>query len=397
MEGMNNDSLQLQKNTFVQEVKQKEDFKKAEPLRVELKQNEELSQSAVKQDTVKEVKQKMKAGIPAVDINKEKDIEPAPEEMTKEELETKLLSMADKYKEKDEADSAKMEAVKTALSEYKKAVGVNLEKKVRIKLHELINACKAYCFMRFSLFRSSRGKERLADVKKILSEAQAMENKYNESAGESYKEFEEGYKEEQEEKNSKRSLIYQYDMISDKTLDKYLQHKAVVSKTEIEPIISTKEKAGIVVRSVGRFVGYNAARAVGTAIALPFVGVYTGISKLRQKFSKTYVHRPINLSWKWRISFFTVDEEYKMYLKKERFAAEEETGVKVDAQKYKRESKRDIAERAALEDLKTKLTANGDTYTLEEGQALVEDEVITQKEFETLKKDGFFNNDDDDL
>ena len=77
--------------------------------------------------------------------------------------------------------------------------------------------------------------------------------------------------------------------------------------------------------------------------------------------------------------------------------AEEETGVKVDAQKYKRESKRDIAERAALEDLKTKLTANGDTYTLEEGQALVEDEVITQKEFETLKKDGFFNNDDDDL
>ena len=52
MEGMNNDSLQLQKNTFVQEVKQKEDFKKAEPLRVELKQNEELSQSAVKQDTV---------------------------------------------------------------------------------------------------------------------------------------------------------------------------------------------------------------------------------------------------------------------------------------------------------------------------------------------------------
>lgn len=395
MEGMNNDSLQLQKNTFVQEVKQKEDLKKAEPLRVELKQNEELSQSAVKQDTVKEVKQKMKAGIPAVDINKEKDIEPAPEEMTKEELETKLLSMADKYKEKDEADSAKMEAVKTALSEYKKAAESKLMSNIRFKVHNLINACKAYCFMRFSLFRSSRGKQRLADVKKILSEAQAMENKYNEDSDQSFEEFEESYKETQEEKKAKNSLINLYDKAKDKTMDKYWQYKSVVFEENVAPKLTGMEDFGLAVRAMGKFIGYNTVRAVGTAIALPFVGVYTGISKLRQKFSKTYIHRPIDLSWNWKMKYFANDEGYKMYLKKLRREVEEEEGVKLDAQKYKRESKRDIAERAALEDLKTKLTANGDTYTLEEGQALVEDEVITQKEFEALKKDGFFNDDDE--
>ena len=388
MEGMKNDLLKEQKQTFVHQNRQVEEVKQTGPVLAEHKQDEKLVQAIEKLDAVQEVKEEIKQGVAEVDVNKEK-VSKANNFGNDLAEEIELKSFAEKYKEKEEGDSSRMDSVKQALKEFQLAQGFKNLSKIRIKTHELIEACKSYCFMRFSLFRSKKGKQRLADVKEILNNAKALEAQYNEQAGDSYAEFIADYKHTEEEKALNKGYISRFGN-SAVSKDKYDIEKQTLAEEYREKDMVTSEALGIMAYGAAMFVGYNTVRAVGTAIALPFVGIYTGLSKLRQKLSKKYVHRPIDLSWKWKFRDFTTEKLYQHRREKERTEVEKEHDIKLDANKYKFEFRSDIEKRARLDYLENSLSSQSLDYTVEDGLEMVEEGIMTKEEFEALKEREFF-------
>ncbi len=381
----------LQKNSLLHVEENKQEFTQKDSLFRDM--SEEQQKTGIqKQDVVQDVKEEMKQGLAEATVKTEKDLQPVEEEEVP--LEDKLFKMAGKFKQKEDGDSAKMKAVRDAMKEFETAKSSKINDKIRLAVNNLITACKSYCFMRFSLFRSERGKQRLAEVKSILQDAKKIEAEYAESTEETTKEFKERLKEAEEEEQEGK-LIYQYDGIK-KTDDVYAMYQLKVSRKFFNYQATTGEKAVALAGATARFVGYNAVRAVGTAVALPFVAMYTGISKLRQKMSKTYVHRPIDLSWKWKFSSGANQILFNMAKTQERKrklaeAAKEGAAKKVG---YKTEFRSTIESRMDVDTLGIELSKDGVFYTEADGEQLVKDKVITQEQFEALKGTDFFIDED---
>ncbi len=68
-------------------------------------------------------------------------------------------------------DSDRMIRIRNALSSYHDAIN---DAARRAALNDIVDACNKYCFLRFSLFRGARGKQRLQEVRDLLKTAKAM-------------------------------------------------------------------------------------------------------------------------------------------------------------------------------------------------------------------------------
>ncbi len=97
---------------------------------------------------------------------------PLPEEILPE---PEYIGIDEKFAQIKSDDGERMIKVRTALKHYHEALSNNSD--VTEPLNAIIKACDNYTYMRFSLFRGSRGKKRLKEVKELRDQARTLQLK----------------------------------------------------------------------------------------------------------------------------------------------------------------------------------------------------------------------------
>ena len=85
----------------------------------------------------------------------------------------KYVGIDEKYSRIEQDDSERMINVRNALAAYHDAVREKSNNTLQ-KVKDLIKACDAYTYMRFSLFRGERGKQRLKEVRELREQAKVL-------------------------------------------------------------------------------------------------------------------------------------------------------------------------------------------------------------------------------
>ena len=149
----------------IQITEQKEEYENK--YSVDVKQQELLSDESLQQQTTS-VAEKIEQSIPLVTKKDAKLVEPA---AGNEPAAPQYIGMDRKFAGVMEGDSERMKAVRNALAKYYELPGNEIGNRL-MAIEDVINACKSYSFMRFSLFRSKKGKDRLREVKALKAEAE---------------------------------------------------------------------------------------------------------------------------------------------------------------------------------------------------------------------------------